>query len=152
VNPTSTVTANGGIASTTWDLPSTAGTYTVQVSAAEASNSPVTFTATATSGPPASFVRREGDGQSGQVNTILPLELEVSIDDALGNPVEGQRVNWVVTSGSATLTPSQSLSDAGGIATTQVQLGPTPGAITVSATPTIVIQGAPVTFNLTATP
>lgn len=152
VTPASTLTGNDGSASTNWDLPQTSGSYTADAFAADATNSPVMFTATATSGPPASFVRREGDGQSGQVNTILPLGLEVSIGDAFGNPVEGQRVNWVVTSGSATLIPGQSQSDAGGIATTQVQLGPTPGAITVSAAPTIVIQGAPVTFNLTATP
>lgn len=152
VTPTSTVTANGGIASTNWDLPQTAGGYVARASAPDATNSPVTFSATARPGPPALFVRREGDGQSGRVNTILPLELEVSIEDAFSNPVEGQRVNWVVTQGTATLTPDQSQTDAGGLAKTQVQLGATPGAVTVTSAPDVVVPGAPVTFNLTATP
>ena len=152
VTPASAVTANGGIASTNWDLPQGAGTYTAQASATDVTGSPVTFTATALTGPPAVLRKGEGDGQTGQVNTILPLELEVSIEDAFGNPVVGLRITWTVTVGTATLTPAQSETDAGGRATIQVQLGATPGAVTVTATPGVVVQGAPATFNLTATP
>ena len=152
VTPASTVTANGGIASTNWDLPQAAASYTAQASATEATNSPVTFTATAIPGPPAVLIKGEGDGQSGQVNTILATELQVKVLDAFGNPSEGLSVNWFVTAGTATLTPDQDQTDATGLATTQVQLGATPGAVMVTATPGVVVQGAPATFNLTATP
>ncbi|NNG16690.1 MAG: Ig-like domain-containing protein [Gemmatimonadales bacterium] len=152
VAPASTVTANGGFASVNWDLPQMAGTFLARASATEASNSPVTFTATAMPGPPATLIKGEGDGQSGPVNTILPTELEVKVVDAFGNPLEGLAVNWFVTTGTATLTPDQDQTDASGQATTEVQLGATPGVVTVTATPGVVVQGAPATFNLTATP
>ncbi len=152
VNPTSTVTANGGIASTTWDLPSVAGTYTVQASAAEASNSPVTFSATALPGPPTAMTKGEGDGQSGPVNTTLPTNLQVAVEDAYRNPLAGLTITWSVTSGAATVTPITPQTDANGISAAQVLLGATPGPITVMASASVVLQGAPAVFDLTATP
>jgi len=152
LNPTSTVTANGGIASTTWDLPSTAGTYTVQASATEATNSPVTFSAIALAGPPVAMITGEGGGQSGPVNTTLPTNLQVAVEDAYRNPLAGLTITWSVASGTATVTPLAPQTDANGVASAQVQLGPTPGPITVTATASVVLQGAPATFDLTATP
>jgi hypothetical protein len=152
VTPTSTVTANGGVASTNWDLPRGDGTYTARASATDVDNSPVTFTAAAVTGPPAVLVKGEGDGQSEPVNTVLPTDLQVAIEDAFGNGIAGLNVNWHVTAGTATVTPGSLQTDALGISSAQIQLGPTPGPITITATPGVVVQGAPATFNLTATP
>ncbi len=152
VTPTATVTANDGIASTTWDLPSAAGTYTVTASAADADNSPVTFTATAIPGPPATMTKGEGDGQSGPVNTTLPTNLQVAVEDAFRNPVAGLTITWTVTGGAATVTPITPQTDANGISAAQVQLGANPGPVTISATASVVLQGAPAVFDLTATP
>ena len=72
----------------------------------DATNSPVTFTATARTGSPAVLVKGEGDGQFGPVNTVLPTDLQVAIEDAFGNGVAGLNVNWFVTAGAATVTPA----------------------------------------------
>jgi hypothetical protein len=152
VAPASTVTANGGFASVNWDLPQRAGTYTSQAAATDVANSPVTFLATAIAGPPAVLVKGEGDGQSGPVNTILPTDLQIAIEDAFGNGIAGLNVNWIVTAGTATITPASPQTDANGISSAQILLGPTPGPVTITATPSVVIQGAPATFDLTATP
>ena len=73
-----------------------------------------------------------GDNQSGPPNTALPGDLEVAVTDN-GSSANGVTVNWAVTLGTATLSNPTSVVS-GGIASINVNLGATPGPVTVTAT------------------
>ncbi len=98
------------------------------------------------SGPSAVAVV-SGGGQSAHVNAALAQPLVVRVTGSGGAAFPGATVAWTVTSGSATLAPTSSASDADGRATTVVTLGSTPGVVVVSASTSGL---APVTFALTA--
>lgn len=96
---------------------------------------------------PSGVVVVSGGGQSGHISLPLAQPLVVRVTGAGGASFPGATVAWTVTSGSATLAPVSSQSDADGRATTIVTLGATPGAVVVSAS----TSGLnPVTFTLTA--
>lgn len=96
----------------------------------------------------ATLVTHSGDGQSGFVGQGLadPLVVEASID---GSPAAGITIDWAISSGDATLSVRSSVTDSNGLAQVRVDLGTTPGAVTVSATRTDVALPA-VTFSATA--
>ena len=98
------------------------------------------------SGPSAVAVV-SGGGQSGHVNAALAQPLVVRVTGSGGGAFAGATVAWTVTSGSATLAPASSASDADGRAMTVVTLGSTAGVVVVSASTSGL---APVTFALTA--
>lgn len=80
VTPTSSMTAADGLASTVWTLGSAAGANTVQASVSGATGSPVSFSATATSGTP-------------------PVQANVAVGDNFFNPSSttvavGGQVTW----------------------------------------------------------
>jgi len=127
VTPTTSVTDATGIATTTWTLGQMAGTQTATAALSGATGSPVTFTATATPGPATQLSLSSGDGQTGLINATLANPLKVKAADQFGNGVSGVGVTWQVTSGSATVNPMSSTSDATGIAQTTVMLGGTAG-------------------------
>lgn len=89
-----------------------------------------------------------GNNQSGATGTQLPNPLLVGLLDALGIPVAGVSVTFTVTSGSAQLSATSSVTDSKGQATVNVTLGSAVGPVTVTA----VTAGVPsVAFNLTVT-
>jgi hypothetical protein len=88
-----------------------------------------------------------GGGQSGHVNAALAQPLVVRATGAGGAAFPNATITWTVTSGSATLTPTSSQTDASGNASTTVTLGATAGAVVVSAA---TAGTTPVTFALTA--
>ena len=84
-----------------------------------------------------------GDKVAGVAGTSLALVVKVG--DSNGYPIQGQTVSFTVTSGTATLVSSNSVSGVDGVATAQVMLGAAMGTVTVRADST----GLPsVTFNL----
>ncbi len=83
-----------------------------------------------------------GDGQKGPAGAELPVALRVSVNRG-GVPVAGQAVTWTATAGGGTIL-QQSSSDANGIATAIVKLGPA-GAQTVRAS----VDTATAFFSLT---
>src|SRR5207249_8102859 len=87
------------------------------------------------------------DGQTGTVGTTLPTQLAVRVADLFNNPVAGITVTWTPASGSGSVNPTTSTSNASGIAATTWTLGPQAGTQTVQATG----AGSPVTFTATAT-
>lgn len=89
------------------------------------------------------LVINSGDNQTTTVGTNFPAVLSVTAENS-GAPAVGVTIDWVVTSGSATITPSGA-TDAAGEA--HLSVTPTaPGLITISATR----QDAPaVTVNFT---
>ena len=91
-----------------------------------------------------------GIGQSGPPGSVLPLPLSVLVTDAGGDPVGGIEVTWSVVSGGGTVSPSSSMTDADGVATTQFTLGPAEGVQQAQAQ-AAQLQGSPVVFSATAT-
>src|SRR5207249_2293740 len=88
-----------------------------------------------------------GDGQTGTVGATLPTPLAVRVADQFNNPVAGVTVTWTPPSGSGSVNPPTSTSNASGIAATSWTLGPGAGTQTVQATG----AGSPVNFSAIAT-
>jgi uncharacterized protein (TIGR03437 family) len=76
-----------------------------------------------------------GDQQTAAVNQPAPQPLGVRVTDNSGKPMAGALVSYTVTGGSATVTaPAQLLTDASGMASANVAIGPGSGPVTVTAT------------------
>jgi alpha-tubulin suppressor-like RCC1 family protein len=90
-----------------------------------------------------------GMNQSGFVGGLLNSPLVVRARDQDGQTVSGIQIGWTVTGGGVA-TPSSSVSDVDGLASTSYRLGATVGTQTVTATINGGSQG--VTFSATATP
>ena len=90
-----------------------------------------------------------GDNQTGTVGTALANPFVVRVTDANDDPVAAVSVTFTVTAGSGTLTATQVNTDAQGLASSTLTLGPNPGANTVTAA-SGTLAGSPVTFNATA--
>lgn len=89
-----------------------------------------------------------GSGQQAAVSTALPLPLTVVAVDAQGAPVSGASVQFAVSQGGGSVSPSSATTDAQGRASTTWTLGATPGAHAVTAT----AGNASVQFSATAVP
>ncbi|MFT3807597.1 autotransporter domain-containing protein [Arenimonas sp.] len=74
-----------------------------------------------------------GDGQTGLTGSAAEDPLEVLLVDGGGNPVSGQNITWMVTSGSATLASGSSSTDGAGHAFMTFDYGAFPGPITINA-------------------
>lgn len=70
----------------------------------------------------------------------------MKVGDAFGNDVQGVTVAWQVVSGAASVQPTSSVTDAGGLAQTSVTLGEEVGPITITAT-SAGLTGSPGTFH-----
>jgi hypothetical protein len=133
VSAATTTTGPDGATSVQWTLGGTAGTQHAFATVDGLAGSPVTFTATATAGAASGVSIVSGDGQTGPVSTELPADLVVQVLDASSNPVAGVAVAWVVGAGGGAVTPTTSVTDAGGRASAAWTLGSSPGSNTVSA-------------------
>src|SRR6184192_4579922 len=74
-------------------------------------------------GPPADLVKSGGDGQSWYFNNPLPTALSVTAVDVDGRAVPGVVITWAVTSGDGAVTPTQSTTQANGVASTTDSVG-----------------------------
>lgn len=155
VTQPSAVTNAQGIASAgSWRLGSASGTQllSAQVPQVGVSNNPLVFTATATSGPPASVTALSATQQTALVGTLVSSAPSVVVRDAGGSPVANATVTFAVTSGGGQLTGASQTTNAQGVATvTSWRVGPSPGTNTVSASIAGVAGIQPVTFTATAT-
>ncbi|HLB37379.1 MAG TPA: Ig-like domain-containing protein [Gemmatimonadales bacterium] len=118
--------------------------------------SPSQFTVAATAGPPALLRIAGGNGQAAPVNTELVEPIVVNLRDAHGNPVRGQRVNFVVTSGGGAVWAGSNNTNDSGVAMERWTLGTTAGvAQRLEARAVDNVTGAPLlfaVFNATALP
>ncbi|MEK6689221.1 MAG: hypothetical protein AABZ01_12285 [Gemmatimonadota bacterium] len=89
-----------------------------------------------------------GDGQSGPPGAPLPAPFRVAITQS-GVPVAGRTINWSLVTGSGSLSPSSSTTDASGIAETRLTLGSTVGGRLVQAT-AAGVEGSPRIFSASA--
>jgi hypothetical protein len=97
-------------------------------------------------GPARRLVRAAGDAQTGFTSNTLPIPLQVTAVDSLGNGVPGVAVTWTA-SASVTLSAANDTTDGGGNATTSVTLGAI-GPVSVSASAGSLV-GSPVAFTAT---
>ncbi|HWV58922.1 MAG TPA: Ig-like domain-containing protein, partial [Longimicrobiales bacterium] len=145
ITPIASRTNGEGLAGARWRLGTTAGAQTVTVKAAGVA--PVTFTATALPGAPASLRAASGNDQVGNAGAILGAPLVVEVTDAHGNGVPGVDIHWTVVSGGGSVSPAVAVSDSNGRASTVWTLGPSGGEHQVQAA---VAGHPPVIFTATS--
>jgi hypothetical protein len=91
-----------------------------------------------------------GDGQVGEVGTVLPDSLSVRILNLKGDPVANVTVQWfVLTVGGGTLSSATSQSGPTGLAQVAYTVGPTIGTQSIQAVSGS-LSGSPVRFDITA--
>ncbi|MCU0918541.1 MAG: Ig-like domain-containing protein, partial [Planctomycetes bacterium] len=131
VAPASTMTDAGGLASTILTVGSTPGTIRVR---AAAGNLSVDFTVEATPLPtPTTMEKVSGDNQQAAVGSQPALPLTVRVKDQYGKAMASIQVTFTITAGGGTVAPALALTDTGGLASTVLTLGPTPGTTRVRA-------------------
>jgi plastocyanin len=151
LDPTSAVTDAAGVATTSWTLGTSSGPQTATAALTGGSGTPVTFTATAQPAEAATLAKApglDGDNQTGEINTVLPIPLAAKVTDVFGNPVPEVAVNWAATG--AAVSAATTLTAGGGIAEVGVTLGPAAGGVTITAA-VDGLDGSPLTFAATAT-
>jgi hypothetical protein len=120
------------------------------VSAALAgSNASASFAATASPAPASRLVPVGGDAQTGKVGSQLTSDLIVRASDAVGNPIGGVPVTFVVVSGGGSVSAGSVLSDTLGNARVKWTLGTIAGIQTVVASAGSI---TPISFTAAATP
>lgn len=104
--------ANGAIMVPAWTLGPTSGVYTLTVSAGGVS---IEFSASATSGPPASIVVVEGATQSAPAATPLLAPLRLKVEDEFGNNVDNEVVQFELVAGGGSLQSTSAQTNFAGI-------------------------------------
>src|SRR3989441_6641737 len=99
-------------------------------------------------GPPADLVKSAGDAQNWYFNNPLPTGLSVTAVDVDGRAVPGVVITWAVASGGGAVTPTQSTTNANGVATTTDSVG---GATIQMVSATFTGLSGPVSFTEHAT-
>ncbi len=150
-----------GLARVAWRLGTTVGSSnnTLRASAENQSgvgleNSPLTFTASAITGPASVMTKVSGDGQQTFISSLLPLPLVVKVTDAFGNVLANQKVNFDVILGNGSVGNSSSshfeaFTDEQGLAQATWKLGNVIGQQQVYAAGSFNVS-TPVTFSATA--
>ncbi len=132
-----------------WRLGLAAGPNTVTGTVASLASTPVTFTATAVAGAPASVTKDAGDAQSATSGSAVGTAPAVVVRDANSNPVPNVSVTFAVASGGGGITGGAATTDPDGIAAVGTwTLGSLVGPNTLTAT---VAGLAAVTFSATGT-
>lgn len=75
-----------------------------------------------------------GSGQTQTVGRALTNAFTAKVTNANGDPVSGHTVNWTVSAGGGSLSAASSITDAAGLASTTLTVGPTETTNTVTAT------------------
>ncbi len=130
-SPVKAVTNSSGIATTTFTLPDTPGTYTI--TAASSGYASATFVETATSGTPASLAISSGNLQKQPVTSLLPVPLKVRVKDAAGNGLVGIQVTFSDGGAGGKLSPPKATTDASGYASTSYTTGTKAGVADITA-------------------
>lgn len=110
---------NGVAAVGAWTLGDVPGVNSLSavVTGANIGGNPVTFTAIATPGAPASMSVVSGNNQSGTAGAPLPVAPSVVVRDARGNPVPGVAVTFTANVGNGTVSVPNATTNASGVAT-----------------------------------
>jgi Big-like domain-containing protein len=160
IDPASGTSNAEGLAFAEWILGPTPGLNVVEAQVAGVDA--VTFTATAGSGDggggggdtaqvAAHLTAVEGDDQTAEAGTTVPVRPAVRATDSAGSPVAGVTVTFAVTGGGGTLEGATQTTGGDGIARVgRWTLGSEPGANTLEARSGS-LEGSPVVFTAQAT-
>jgi Big-like domain-containing protein len=143
VSATQMTTDGNGQVSVNWTLGTVAGTDTLV--AQVASLAALDVVATATPDVPASIAIVTGDDQTGQIGTALAAPLTVKVVDRYGNPVPNVTVTFA-DDANGTLAATTVTTDASGMASDTITLGPNVGTDDVTAS--IQTSSGPVTVTM----
>jgi hypothetical protein len=128
-------TAADGRTSVERTLGPASGTQTTVASASETSGSPITFTATATSGRAGKLTIATQPSTTALVGVVLPRQPRIQLRDTAGNPLarSGVAITASIASGTSTLTGQLTRStDASGLASfADLALSGAPGVYTL---------------------
>ena len=138
------ITDSNGNASALATLGAIGGVAQVTATAGSAS---ATFNLTVNI-PSAGLLKISGDQQSAVIDTAFAAPLIVAVVNSSGSGLAGVQVDFQITSGTATLGSSSSITNFAGQASTTVTAGATPGTVTMSATSSTFS----VSFTLTVQP
>jgi hypothetical protein len=144
LSPDTAVTNAQGEATASWTLPT--GAALVLASAQAQGMAGVTFTATAAAGAPAHLYASLDPPPGGPLTGAYVRTARVQVGDAYNNAVAGATVSWTPAAGSGTASPTSSVTDANGYATTQWTLASTP-----QVTQTLGISSGSVSTTVTDT-
>jgi hypothetical protein len=72
------------------------------------------------------ITKASGDNQSGAAGSALPNPLVAQVKDSNGNPLSGVTVNFLVTNGGGSVSPTSAVTNANGLASTVLTLGTAP--------------------------
>jgi hypothetical protein len=148
IDPVTVVTGADGLAAAERVLGPTAGAQSAQATVDRFTGSPVTFSHTAVPANPTALVKVSGDNQTAPGGFEVAEDLVVRLEDENGNGIGGRAITWVVPSGSGSVNPVNTTTDANGLASTRWTLPTAVGSHGVSA----VFSGLPaVTFTGTST-
>jgi plastocyanin len=151
-SPTATVATDAtGVAVVTYTLGGNAVPLTPTASVTGLIGSPVTFNITATAGNAHALALSAGDSQCGQPSSPLATPHSVIVTDQNGNPTPGVQVDWVVGEGGGTVNPTQSTTNASGIASTTRTVGAGAGTYTDTAKVVGVVGTVPFTATVSTT-
>jgi Putative Ig domain/Bacterial Ig-like domain (group 1) len=128
-SPNPAVTNSSGIASTSYTLPPTPGTYTITGSSSGYTSA--TFTETATAGSK-TVVVNGGNNQTGVAGSALPTALTVKATNN-GTAVSGLKVSFIDNKAQGSFNPPNPVTKSSGIATTMYTLPPSAKNITITA-------------------
>ncbi len=136
---------NHGLARAAWKVGTAVGTannslraVAVKEDGSALDNSPLLFTASATTGPAATMQKVSGDGQQNYIGQLLAEPLVVKVTDAYGNAVSGYKVNFDISLGNGSLdgtasSHAEAMTNAEGKAQTLWKLGSLIGTQKVNA-------------------
>jgi hypothetical protein len=145
-----TTNANGIATVGGWTLGLTLGTNTLVASAAGTTGGPVTFSATAVTGPAHAIAIDAGNSQTAVAGSAVATAPSVKVTDAGGNPVAGTTVTFAIASGGGSITGATQTTTTAGIATAGTWTLGAAGTNTLTATASG-LTGSPLTFTATAT-
>jgi protocatechuate 3,4-dioxygenase beta subunit len=135
-----------GLASVAYTLPIAAGPVTVTAAAPGVSS--VSFNESVTPASAAILNKISGDGQTGSVNSPLPLPLVVQVTDQYGNPVSGVAVTFDDGGMSGTFSNNPIVTDNSGFASV-VYTPQASGSIAITASIPSVPSVTPAVFSET---
>jgi hypothetical protein len=98
-------TGQDGQAAALWTLGATVGTQSATATFGSVTGSPVTFSATATQGPPPQLAIVTQPSSAAQTGQVFPIQPVIQLEDNLGNPIAhgGVQVTTAIASGGGTL-------------------------------------------------
>jgi hypothetical protein len=139
-----------GVASTGWQLGTTAGPNAMTATLATIAIPAVSFTATGRAGAPVSMTVQAGDTQTAHTGTAVAVAPAVQLHDAFNNVVSGVVVSFSVTAGGGLVAQAADTTDVNGSASDAWTLG-TAGSNTLQASVALGgVTGNPHNFTATA--